>query len=475
MRFISRGLILTAVCIGAAATHATAAVPTLINYQGRLADGDGAPLDTTVAMTFGVYDAASGGALLWNETQAAVSVTDGLFHVLLGSVNAIPDSLFAGATRYLGITVGGDPQLDPRTRLVSSPFAFRVGSVDGATGGHLDGKLSVGANTTNAGSSAFAAGESNTASGDYSTVSGGRNNRARGAYSTVGGGGNSAVADSNSATGSYSTIGGGWRHLASGIFSTIGGGDDQTASGVSSTVGGGADNGAVADFATVAGGMFNTASASHASIGGGETNSASGAWATVPGGRDNSAAAPYSFAAGRNAKIVAAHGGAMVMADSLPIQFSSAAANEFAVRATGGVRLVTALDGLGLPSAGACLAAGSGSWSMCSDIATKTDIREIEAADILARIESLPIRQWRYKSQDSTVRHIGPMAQDFHAAFGVGDDPRYITSVDADGVALAAIQELARLLRAESERAAQRIAELESQIAALRRGTARSP
>ena len=55
---------------------------------------------------------------------------------------------------------------------------------------------------------------------------------------------------------------------------------------------------------------------------------------------------------------------------------------------------------------------------------------------------ALPIASWNYKAQDPSIRHIGPMAQDFHAVFGLGDSDKSIATVDADGVALAAIQGL---------------------------------
>jgi hypothetical protein len=171
---------------------------------------------------------------------------------------------------------------------------------------------------------------------------------------------------------------------------------------------------------------------------------------------------------GRDARVMSGHDGTFVFADSVPLPFISGAANEFAVRASGGVRMVTAIDGLGVPSAGTFLAAGSGSWSSFSDSGSKADIQNIDAATILTRLESMPIHTWRYKSQDESIRHLGPMAQDFSAAFGVGDDPRYITSVDADGVALAAIQELARQLRAESEEKDRRISALEAVLSSLR-------
>ena len=61
---------------------------------------------------------------------------------------------------------------------------------------------------------------------------------------------------------------------------------------------------------------------------------------------------------------------------------------------------------------------------------------------MLARIAALPISTWSYKAQDESIRHLGPMAQDMYAAFGLGEDDRHITTIDADGIALAAIQGL---------------------------------
>jgi hypothetical protein len=61
--------------------------------------------------------------------------------------------------------------------------------------------------------------------------------------------------------------------------------------------------------------------------------------------------------------------------------------------------------------------------------------------DVLEKIVAMPIGSWSYKSQPGE-KHIGPMAQDFHAAFGLGDSDRAISTVDEGGVALAAIQGL---------------------------------
>jgi hypothetical protein len=92
---------------------------------------------------------------------------------------------------------------------------------------------------------------------------------------------------------------------------------------------------------------------------------------------------------------------------------------------------------------GARLTAG-GAWTNSSDRALKENIRAVAAADVLERVAALPVSEWNYKAEDDAVRHIGPMAQDFHAAFQLGDSEKAISTVDASGVALVAIQALKR-------------------------------
>jgi hypothetical protein len=67
--------------------------------------------------------------------------------------------------------------------------------------------------------------------------------------------------------------------------------------------------------------------------------------------------------------------------------------------------------------------------------------------DVLERLADVPIQTWRYKGQDESITHMGPTAQDFYSAFGLGIDDRHIVTVDADGVALAAIQGLYELVK----------------------------
>ena len=71
-------------------------VPQYINYQGKLTDPSGALIDDTLSITFTIYDSSTAGNVLWTETQPTVVVEYGIFNVLLGSVNLIPDTAFNG-------------------------------------------------------------------------------------------------------------------------------------------------------------------------------------------------------------------------------------------------------------------------------------------------------------------------------------------------------------------------------------------
>ncbi len=93
-------------------------------------------------------------------------------------------------------------------------------------------------------------------------------------------------------------------------------------------------------------------------------------------------------------------------------------------------------------TAGVTLPAGGGSWNSLSDRNMKANFAAVDPRAILRGVLALPISTWNYKSQDASVRHIGPMAQDFFAAFKVGEGDKTISTIDPDGVALAAIQGL---------------------------------
>lgn len=109
-----------------------AGVPGQMSFQGTLVDSTGAAMDTTVSMTFTVYTDSTGGSLVWSETHSAVVVSQGIFNVILGGVNAIPDTAFSGPARWLGIQVGGDPEMEPRQQIVAVGYAFRAAQADTA-------------------------------------------------------------------------------------------------------------------------------------------------------------------------------------------------------------------------------------------------------------------------------------------------------------------------------------------------------
>jgi hypothetical protein len=114
-----------------------------------------------------------------------------------------------------------------------------------------------------------------------------------------------------------------------------------------------------------------------------------------------------------------------------------------------------------------CCTGECGNTGICavfSDRALKANFGSIDPADMLSRVRDLRISTWNYTGDDPSIRHIGPMAQDFAAAFGVGVDDRHIHPIDGQGIALAAIQGLAlqlEELRAENARLAMRLAEVE--------------
>jgi hypothetical protein len=110
----------------------------------------------------------------------------------------------------------------------------------------------------------------------------------------------------------------------------------------------------------------------------------------------------------------------------------------------------------------------TGAISGNSDRNAKTDIEPVDSGALLKRLTELPIHQWRFRSESADVKHVGPMAQDFYEAFGLGGVPTAIATVDADGIALAAIQGLNRKLTEELERRDTEIADLRQQLSEVK-------
>ena len=299
-----------------------------------------------------------------------------------------------------------------------------------------------------------------------------------------------------------------------------------------STISGGLTNviqtGAVAS--SIGGGYGNTiqAGAFSSTISGGESNTIgiNSVLGTIPGGYGNVVAGSRSFAAGSQAQ--ALHPGSFVWADGTAGPFASTAGNQFSVRAAGGVRLSDSTPsvsfgattrqmlnlwntdfGIGVQTAtlyfrsggdfywyrggvhsDAYGTAGAGGTELMrlglgalfvngvvvltSDRNTKENFTPVKPEEVLAKVAALPISEWQFKT-DPSMRHIGPMAQDFYAAFNVGSDDKHIATVDADGVALAAIQGLnekvegrMRYAEVRSRKLEQKLEQKEKEIAELK-------
>jgi hypothetical protein len=110
----------------------------------------------------------------------------------------------------------------------------------------------------------------------------------------------------------------------------------------------------------------------------------------------------------------------------------------------------------------------NGTFVSASDRNVKENIVAVDPLAVLEKVTTLPIARWNYK-HDQETPHLGPMAQDFHAAFGVGLDDKHIATVDADGVALAAIQGLNQKLTDELKQKGTEITELKQRLEKLER------
>ena len=237
---------------------------------------------------------------------------------------------------------------------------------------------------------------------------------------------------------------------------------------------------------SVAMGQDVRASASNATAFGLRTTAAQ--QSSFAAGEDNTASGAASVALGYHAHTNARQG-SFVFSDRSSVDTLRAGVNHSANwRVSGGFRIFTASNlstGVTIQSGasvsnwgqsnaviststGAYLST-SGVWTNTSDVNRKHRFLAVDGGDVLDRLRSMPISTWSYKADDDAIRHIGPTAQDFSAAFGLGNDDRTIGTVDADGVALAA----AKALEARTSAQDARITALERENAELRARLAR--
>ncbi len=469
---------------------------------------DGVDNDTT-------YSAGTGLTLSGTTFALNTGYTDGRYWKLTGNAGTDP------ATNFLGTT---DNQ--PLEIRVNNQRALRIEPTTGTPNliGGFSGNMVtlgvVGATIGGGGTSA----NTNRVTDDFGTVGGGTANQA----------GDDAGTTTDKA---WATVGGGRGNTASGDSATVGGGSGNIASGDNATVGGGTNNVASGTYATVPGGIFNVAAGAY-SFAAGNRAVANHDGAFVWG--DSTLAFINSPAA--NTFIVRANGGTW-FGQATTAYTPTVSGGYFTIQADGqpdlvlggGSNTVTGDDGIlssqpDYPSSDLIFYtndafaiylnkdgstgedadfeiyddAGSlifnvdmsgrvdmngpvyvnGTLVHGSDRNAKERVVSVDTQEVLEKVAAMPLYEWSYKGQGA--RHLGPMAQDFYAAFGLGDTDKGIATVDADGVALAAIQglyqqvqeqtaQIARLraeneaLRAEKRRQQAQIAALEARLDALER------
>ena len=404
--------------------------------------------------------------------------------------------------------------IDPSTTLVGG-FPLSVNWLAGHSGNTTSAGVNGG---TIAGGGAFAG-------GDLTITSEGPNS-VTDSYGAVGGGFSNRAGNNNADAydGFAATVAGGESNVASAIRASVGGGGSNTAASTGATVAGGVSNDALGTASAVAGGAANNAQGYAAMIPGGETNCAGGNYAFAAG-RNAKVRIRTGGDGGSGCIGVAASGdangdeGTFVWADAQATDFQSTGPNQFLVRADGGVmintnalpasgddlvlrarpggdtdadfKMVTSSGKTGLfylddggggfyfapqsltlntnrlevggGSNGVAFLSYGGAWSNASSRAFKTVLAEVDPLAILDRLVQLPISTWTYNGSAEGT-HLGPMAEDFKAAFDLAGDGKSISTVDADGVALVAIQGLNRKLESENAALRAELAELRALV-----------
>jgi len=188
----------------------------------------------------------------------------------------------------------------------------------------------------------------------------------------------------------------------------------------------------------------------------------------VAGGIGNTASSPSRFAAGSDAQ--AQNDGAFVWGDDSTVsRIASTNNNSVTMRAPGGFQFYTSSSGRA--GAGVYIPPGGNSWISVSDRNAKKGFAPVDCEGVLDKLARIPIEQGHYKWEaDNGTPNIGPMAQDFKAAFYPGRDDTGISTMEFDGVELAAIEGLNRKLNekgAEIQELKQSVAQPREPVAQL--------
>ncbi len=442
-------------------------------YQGRLNDANG-PANGWYDVAFSLFTTATGVAPVGVVTNVAVGVTNGLFTTLVQFTNA-----FDGTAYWLGLGVRGNSLatdftvLSPRQPMTAAPnasYALAAGRANtanqllfpGNNGNTAVGIVALSSNTVGSCDTAFGYGAlsanttgiANTAVGTYTLE----------ANTTAGG--NTAVgyaAMIYNTTGGNNTAVGGWA-----LYSNTNGWNNAAFGEAALYLNtSGMDNAGLGYDALTRNttGSENVACGSSAlaqnTTGIGNVACGYVALAANTTGFGNTAAGNEALAGLTNGYLNTALGnraGYNLLAGSHNIYIGSAGqTNDQKIIRIGetGIQTATYLAGT----------VYADNLALTSDRNAKENFAPVDAGAVLDRVAELPITQWNYQGRNAAERHVGPMAQDFQAAFHLnGGDSRHIAMVDEAGIALTAIQGLHERLAAKEER----IARLESELAELK-------
>ena len=435
--------------------------------------GEFASLDTRAQVT---PDTASVCPGAWTLQGNAGNPTGSY----LGTADSQPLTFEVNAVQVGQITPSGDATLTSAPNVVFGSSANNVAS--GIGGATIAGGGKVGSH--------------NSVKSDFATVSGGQDNAASGFSSAVGGG------YANTASGAYSAVGGGFINKASGEVAFVAGGSINTAGGDVSFAAG---NSATVRDATQAGnvgtcsigqcgdygtfvwgdGSSNTAFTSSGpnqfliratggvAINGTPTADTDELTVYGNGNSNNNVNVhllPYGATLGFNLKGI----GGSATAPVLHIDQDTGGggtATRFSIGSLGNIGLLGGDTSTNPLTVGTDTTNGNGAyltpggvWTAGSSRTFKEGFAQIDAGNILAKVIELPVQTWFYRNDHQEGRHMGPVAEDFSALFGLGNDDKHIGGVDESGVAFAAIQGLNRKVEDENGKLKQENSELRNKL-----------
>ncbi len=452
--------------------------PAQITLQGLLTDGSGNPVAGPVDLAVRLYVDATTTVPLKGETHSAVPLVNGVYSIAFGSNGAQLSGVDFSRDLYIGIQVGTDGELTPRTLLTATSSAMTLvapaqikGTVTSnpvlfvqnlatstlnyavyAANSSSQGRAVYGRSLSATGSTVGLYGRS-----DSDTGVGVRGFAGTGAGSWTGTTGVGVVGESdwNTGIGGYfrgntgvqasGTTYGAWvESSGTAGFGLVGLATAATGAnagvwGKSASSGG---TGVLGEAGSTTGTVYGVKGTTPSTSGLGVEGYASATSGVTRGvsGRANSPDGHAGYFSGGRGVYVYPRLGVNRLSPSHPIHVGDGPTN----------------------GNGAHLTAG-GAWTAGSSRTFKTNLTHVDPAAVLERLVDLPLYRWEYISSDEG-EHLGPMAEDFFEAFGLGGDERYISGVDGDGIALAAIQglyQLVRELKAENAELRRRLESLE--------------